>query len=211
VISQYLLALFTHFLLLLPTFYSLWIFIQTNDCFLLFICTGVEKVRIHSLESKGKILRFHEWSMCVCISVLSNYRSCSFEGCSKVLTDPSGIITSPNYGPKNTLETSHANGQSRLKLGNKSTCILKILSSRKVEVVEQIIYYCTTVILLKPDWLDDIVQHVPTHSLHLPILFTWNFILTYHSHIEDSLQFTTPQYQQQVLVYSIFCENMVIR
>ena len=98
-ISQYLLALFTHFLLLLPTFYSLWIFIQTNDCFLLFICTGVEKVRIHSLESKGKILRFHEWSMCVCISVLSNYRSCSFEGCSKVLTDPSGIITSPNYGP----------------------------------------------------------------------------------------------------------------
>ncbi len=97
-----------------------------------------------------------------------------------------------------TLENSHANGRSKLRWGRKSTCISKILSWKKVQVVEQIIYYCTTAKMTRVGWLEDIVQQGLSHLYPLPITFTWNFILMCHWDLGGSMQPTTLHYQQQV-------------
>jgi hypothetical protein len=99
---------------------------------------------------------------------------------------------------KHTQETSHAHGRSKLRWERKSNCLSKILLWKKVPIVERITYYCTTVKMTARGCLDDIALQGPRLLLHLPVIFTWDFILMFHWDIEVLLQLTTFRYQQQV-------------
>ena len=112
---------------------------------------------------------------------------------------------------KRTQETSHAHGRSKLRWERKSSCLSKILSWKKVPVVERITYYCTTVKMTARGWLDDIALQGPRPLLHLPIIFTWDFILMFHWDIEVFLQLTTFHFQQQVLNISHIRQAAIIR